>query len=101
MTASIVFGDNDSVLSNFTLSTDKTLNIINSDTVGKIINKLGTDTNATSFEVLNSSSVSLFKVDGSGGFTGMNISNLDDINTTGIANDKILKYNSTNSKWEI
>lgn len=33
--------------------------------------------------------------------TGSSINDLADVDTTGIANDKILKYNSTSSKWEI
>lgn len=33
--------------------------------------------------------------------TGEGINDLSDVDTTGIANDKILKYNATNSAWEI
>ena len=32
---------------------------------------------------------------------GTTLNSLTDVDTTGIANDKILKYNSTTSKWEI
>ena len=31
----------------------------------------------------------------------MSLNDLSDVDTTGVANDKIIKYNSTSSKWEI
>ena len=34
-----------------------------------------------------------------GGGGEVKLNNLDDVDTTGLANDKILKYNSTTSKW--
>jgi len=36
-----------------------------------------------------------------GGGGEVNLNRLDDVDTTGIANDKILKYNATTSKWEM
>tara|TARA_Y100000004_G_scaffold103994_1_gene116673 strand:+ start:40 stop:1203 length:1164 start_codon:yes stop_codon:yes gene_type:complete len=36
-----------------------------------------------------------------GGGGEVNLNRLDDVDTTGIANDKILKYNATSGKWEM
>ena len=36
-----------------------------------------------------------------GGGGEVKLNNLDDVDTTGLANDKILKYNSTTSKWSM
>ena len=36
-----------------------------------------------------------------GGGGEVNLNKLDDVDTTGIANDKILKYNATSGKWEM
>ena len=69
MTTSIVFGDNDSVLSSYTLGTNKKLEMSNTSTTGAIQTKLGTDTNATKFAVKNNSGVDLFSVKGDGTVT--------------------------------
>ena len=66
MTASITFGSDDSVLSRYTLGTNKEMNINNTSSTGKIIMKLGTDTTATKYSVKNSSDTDLFSVKGDG-----------------------------------
>ena len=55
---------------------------------------------ASSSEVLswNGSDYAWVANSGSGSTT---LNGLTDVDTTGVANDKILKYNSTSSKWEI
>ena len=69
MTASIVFGDNDSVLSSYTLGSDKKIKITNTSTTGETEVNLGTDTTATKFAVKNASGADLFSVKGDGTVT--------------------------------
>ena len=66
MTATVYFGNKDSVLSEYTLGSNKDVQISNSTTSGKIINKLGTTSNATEFDVQNSSGGVLLSTDGAG-----------------------------------
>ena len=101
MTASIVFGSDDSVLSRYTLGANKNIVISDTDNTGKVIVKLGSTNTNTSLEVHDSTNTALVKVKGDGSLDGFTIAKMDDVDVTGIANDKILKYNNSNSKWEI
>ena len=87
MSASILFGDSDSVLANYTLGTNKNINIINSSATGKIIVKLGTDTNDTSFDINNNSASSILSINGLGNLSTRGSiyhkSNISIINTAG------------------
>ena len=56
---------------------------------------------ATSNQVLSWDGADYDWVAQSGGGGSSTLDGLTDVDTTGVANDKILKYNSTSSKWEI
>ena len=69
MTASIISGDNDSVLSSYSLGTDKNIKITNTSTSGEVLVNLGTNTTATEFAIKDSTDTDVFSVKGDGTLT--------------------------------
>ena len=58
--AIIYYGDFDRVVSTYPFSANKDIVISNTSATGKIINRLGSDTDATSFKIFNKGSVFAF-----------------------------------------
>ena len=65
------------------------------------INSLASSANAGDLKILGLALKQMLDTGASGGGGATTLDELTDVSTSGVANDKILKYNSSTSKWEV